>query len=184
MDTTVPAQSRVVNFVQVNAAVAPNTWGAAINLVADTDLQLHGGEDAVLVRTRGRLMCFGGRTGTTGATPAPLLMRVAITLQDVTSTLQLLGTDLTTGFGIGRDDILWSREVLVSGTTVLGNGTASTTETSPINDYWFDVDVKAKRKMQSDRLPHIWFQTVGTGATQPFGFTLAGFLRMLVMRPR
>jgi len=181
MNTATPVQSRALTLAQVNAAVAPNTWGAAILLTSDTDLSLHGGEDAVIERIRGRLMFFGL---TQEGAPLGGFARVLIAQQDVTPGGQVMPIDYTTSDGLGRDDILFVKDILVSGTTVVANGTGTATETGTLNDFWFDVDVRAKRKIQSGRQLVLWFQMVDQAAGTPGTVTMAGGLRMLLKRPR
>jgi len=183
-NTATPVQQRTLTFAQVNAAVVPNTWGAALAITATTDLALHGGEDCVLERIRGRLLFMGGLVGNAGGAATSFFARLLIVQQDTNPTGQILGFDFTTSVGLGNDDILWSKDILISGTALAGNGTGAAAETSSLNDYWHDIDVRAKRKLQSDRHISLWLQSVGTGASQPVSCTMAGGLRILLKRPR
>lgn len=185
LTTATPVQVRTLPFTAL--AGAANTFAAAVALTADADLSLHGGEDAVMTRMRGRLLLYGGRLNPATPGAASFFARVLITQRDVTPGANVAPLDFTTSAGLGRDDILWSRDVLISGTTVVGAGTAAATETSTLNDYWFDVDVKARRKVQAGYHIFLDVQTValgGGGANQPVDCLLAGGLRMLMMRPR
>jgi len=168
-------------------AGAANTYAVAIQLTTDADLQLHGGEDAVIERIRGRLLPYGALATPAGPVPTPTLCRCLIVQQDVTVAAGIAPVDYSSGAGLGRDNILWSRDILISGTTVLGNGTGLATETSTIQDSWFDVDVVAKRKIQAGYHIFLDFQTVDFSAAagnEPVSFQLAGGLRLLMKRPR
>lgn len=184
LDTTVPRQLRPVVFAVVNAAV-PNTLGVAIQLTVDADLSMHGGEDAVITRIRGRLLLVGGLAGAAGGAPTSFPVRCLIVKSDITPAGAAFPGDWTTSAGLGRDDVLFMRDVLCSGTTVLGNGTGIATETSTTNGYWFDVDCKAQRKLQQGQHLVLWFQVVNTAAgVGPVSMNVAGNLRLLMKRPR
>jgi len=184
MDTTVPQQVRPVVFAVVNAAVA-NTLGVAVQLTVDADLSMHGGEDAVIQRIRGRLLLAGGLAGAAGGVPTSFPVRVLIVKADVTPAGGAMPSDFTTSAGLGRDNILWTKDVLCTGTTVFGNGTGAATETSSTNGYWFDVDCRAQRKLQQGQHLVLWFQVVNTAAgVGPVSMNVVGSLRMLLKRPR
>lgn len=162
---------------------------AAIRLTVTEDLQSHGGEDCVIERCRGRMLFFNARQNT-GATPAPIVggFICRVVLADTEVTDQAAGLvapdEFLTSEGMGRDTILWYRDVFVTGSSLLGSGTTGVAEASTFQDGWFDIDVRAKRKLQSDRQLVMWFQTVVAGLTANFDFRLIGGLRMLLKRPR
>jgi len=187
-------QSGATNQTSRLISMAPVQTGsvvqaAAIRLVTESDLRDHGGEDAVLERIRGRLLFFNLRQDV-GATPAPVVggtfARVVVVQQDVVDEASggPLGVDYTTPESLGRDNILWTKDVLISGSNTTGFGTTGTPESSTINDFWFDIDVVAKRKVQNDREIFIWVQTVIAGLTPNLDFRLAGFVRLLLKRPK
>jgi len=183
--TATPIQVRVLTFAVVNAAV-PNTYGVAIGLTTDADLSLHGGEDAVIQRIRGRLLLYNGLVNAgAGPVAGSFFVRVVVAQSDITPAGATFPADFTTSAGLGRDDILWTRDLLVSGTAILGNGTGVAAETSTLNDFWFDVDVRAKRRLQSGRQLVLWFQSTALAAgTVPVSCTMAGGIRLLMKRPR
>jgi len=179
--------SRVITMAPL--VTGSTTQAAAIRLVNEEDIRDHGGEDCVLERIRGRLLLFNLRQNVS-ATPAPVVggtfLRVLVVQQDVDTeaTSGLLGVDYTLPESLGRDNILWTKDVLVAGTNVTGVGSTGISETTTINDFWFDVDVIAKRKVQRDREIIIWFQTNIAALTANLDFRLAGHLRLLLKRPK
>jgi len=165
------------------------TQATAIRLVNEEDIRDHGGEDCVLERIRGRLLFFNLRQNVS-ATPAPVVggtfCRVVVVQQDIDTEAAsgLLGVDYTLPESLGRDNILWTKDVLIAGTNVTGVGTTGVSETTTINDFWFDIDVVAKRKVQRDREIVIWVQTNIAALTPNLDFRFAGFLRLLLKRPK
>lgn len=185
LQTATPVQVRTFTFAAL--AGAANTYAAAVAITTDADLQLHGGEDAVVERIRGRILFYGGRNTPAGPAAAAMWARLLIVQQDVNAASGIAPIDYTTGVGLGRDNILWSRDILISGTTVIGNGTAAAAETGTLNDYWVDVDVKARRKIRSGEHLFLDLQTVDFSAVagnEPVDALMAGGLRILMKRPR
>lgn len=168
-------------------ALAPLTTGAsvqaaAIQLTADTDLSLHGGEDAVIERIRGRLCLYGGSLNSgAGLVAADFFVRVLIVQSDVTPAGFTMPQDFTTSAGLGADDILWMRDVFVPRSTAVG--TAGAPFDTLANEF-MEIDVRAKRKLQSDRQLILWVQTQQAGAVIAAQLLYAGGIRMLLKRPR
>lgn len=183
LDTVAFQNSCLLALTSLSAA-AVNTFGAAIALTDDVDLSMHGGEDAVLTRVRGTLMFSDGRLDS-GAGPAAagFQLRVVVTQTDITPGLAVTPFDYTTSAGLGNDNILWMGDVLVDSgvTTGVGTGIAAIDWTRKC----LDIDVKAKRKLQSDRHVVVWFQTVQRQSTTVgLDLRLRGGLRSLLMRSR
>lgn len=177
-DTAAGNSSRGVTLTVVRAAV-PNTFGAAIQMTTNTDLSLHGGEDAVITRVVGRLY-FSDGTGAVGAATSYQL-RVVLCQQDINPDGTTSAVDFTTSDGLGHDSILWLGDVTVPSTNTAGVGT------NMDNIEWhgrmLDIDARAKRKLQSDSQLILWFQTV-TPAAAARAFVVRGGLRMLLTRSR
>lgn len=179
-DTTVPTDSRTLPLSVVLAA-APNTWGAAVELVNPTDLTEHGGEDAVLTRIRGRLGFFHGRRDTgAGFANFGFFARMLIVQSDADVARRIMPFDYTTSYGLGQDDILWMKDILVPASG--DPWTESSPATGSFNEYIHEVDVKAKRRVQKDRPILFWLQTVVGGATA-LDCRFMGGLRALLARP-
>lgn len=175
-DTTVPTNQRTVTL-SANP-VAATTWEAAIALVTPTDLSLHGGEDAVLTRIRGQIMCLNGRVNAGAGFAAatfPLRLVVALAASDASG---VFAVDYTTAAGLGRDEILYTRELWCTQSTLVDS------QPSSFALEYTEVDVKAKRRMQESALVVLWFQTVLPIGTTAADFRLIGGLRSLLMRPR
>lgn len=178
-------QARGVSMVPI--VTGSSIQGAAIRLVAETDIRDHGGEDCVLERIRGRFFLFNGLQGVGGTpTAAAFPMRVLVVQQDVVTeaTGSILGVDYTTAEGLGRDNILWSQDVIVSGSSIYSGFLGANTDVTTINSFWTDIDVRAKRKVQIDREITLWFQTPIGALTPNLSFRFQGLLRMLLKRPR
>lgn len=176
LQTTVPLQTRTTTFAILSGG--SNTYAASFALLGDSDLQLHGGEDAVVVRIRGRLRLYGARIATD--TASPLFARIVIAQMQVNEAGSVDAIDYTTQTGLGRDDIMWCKDILIGATTL----NASTTPMDCDPGLWHDIDVRAKRKLASGWVPSLWIQTCKAGANVPQDFQLAGGLRTLLMRPR
>lgn len=180
-------QSRLITMAPLQ--VGSTTQSAAISVVIPGDLQLHGGEDAVFTRLRGRLLFWNARQGVP-STPAPVVggfpIRVVVAQTDVLdgTGASVAPENYLDSTGLGRDNILWFADTLVSGSSVLGTGTTATAETSTINDFWLEFDVKVKRKLQVDFNITLWFQTQIAGLGANLDFRLVGGLRTLLTRPR
>lgn len=176
-------RQRQVSLTVVNAAV-PDTVGAAIALTDDTDLSMHGGEDAVITRIRGRLYFSDGRIDAgAGLTASAFQVRVIVAQQNITPGAQTMPMDFTTSDGLGNDTILYYNDVIVPSTVTSGAGTGM--DAIEWGGRMLELDVKAKRKLQSDNQIVLWFQTVINAPTANGGdFILRGGLRMLLMRSK
>lgn len=177
-DAAGPSQHKRVTFTQV---VAGSTiWGAAVQLTVPGDLSLHGGEDAVITRVVGRLCLFNGlRDSGAGAAANSFFVRCVVAQTDIYPA-GVSPIDFTTSAGLGQDDILWTHETFVSSIAQGTVGLDAMTSPGP----WFDVNIKAKRKLQSDRQLVLWFQTLDANTLTSLTMEMAGGLRMLLMRPR
>lgn len=180
-DTVAQSRARGVDLNPI--VTGSNTFGAAISLTTDTDLTLHGGEDAVLTRIRGKLFFSDGSQDTgSGGAVASFQVRVVITVADFTEAGTTTPFDYTTSAGLGNDNILWYSDVIVPSTQTSGVGTGM--DNIDWNGRSLDIDVKAKRRIQSDRHIILWFQTVGVTNQVDGDFVLRGGLRMLLMTPK
>jgi len=182
-DTTAGQSSRTVPLLSL-AATAPNLWGAAIGLVIPTDLPDHGGEDAVLTRVRGRLGFMGGRRDAgAGFANYGFQMRVLVTQSDWLPSGGVTPFDFCSAAGLGNDDILFSHETVVPDEPITATGHGYSLMLNRLSP-WLELDVKAKRKLQKDRMIVLWFQTALAAGTTAVDFQLLGGLRTLLMRPR
>ena len=169
-------------FTQPNVAIAPLVWASAIQLTVPGDLTLHGGEDAVLTRIRGRLGLFRGlRNAGAGLLATTFFARILVVQTEVNPAAQIFPADYTTGAGLGRDRILWFKDVWVP------SGDAEQTDAAIVTlreASMHEVDVRVKRKLQTDSQIALWIQTSGVAGTTGFECRLFGGLRILLMRPR
>lgn len=165
---------------------SPNLWGSAITLVANTDLPARGGEGAVLTRIRGVLGFTDGRKNAgAGLAAFGFQMRVAITLgSEIAGTATILGDELITSAGMGTENILFSRDVIVTQTGVGAAGAGYDTMFTSGPFWQCEIDVKAKRRISEDTPVILWFQTCFPGGTTGADFRLHGGLRTLLMRAR
>lgn len=172
--------SRLLTFTRVETGF--QTFGAAVQLTSDTDLSLHGGEDAVFQRGRGRLLLFNGQRNDGGGLAAtPFFCRIIVAQTDTTPVGNVMPFRFTSGALLGNDDILWYRDVYCTNAT----GFVDTVNpTITLEDHWFDVDIKARRKLQSDRQIVMWFQAVVPAATTALQCRVVGGIRLLLKRPR
>lgn len=180
-------QSRLISMAPLTTG--STTQAAAISVTLTEDLQSHGGEDAVLERIRGRFLLWNARQNvptSPAAVVGGFVMRVVLAATDVIDpSTSTVAPDLyLDSAGLGRDNILWYRDVLVSGSNLTGTGGTGAAETSTINDFWFDIDVRAKRKLQNDKQIVIWFQTQVAALTPNLDFRMLGGMRTLLKRPR
>jgi len=176
--------SRLIPLSQVAAGLYPNVFGAAIGLTTNTDLSLHGGEDAVMTRIVGRLGFTTGRVNAgAGVAATTYLLRCVVAQTDNTDTGSVMPFEYLSSNGMGNDDIMWFRDIIVPGTSVLEQ-TGATPPGGTQTDYELDVDIGVKRKIESNRQLVLWFQTVfDAGTFVAADFRLYGGLRMLMMRP-
>lgn len=181
-DNVAPTNARVVTLAALPGVA--NIWFASFALTTAADLTLHGGEDAVLVRTVGRLGFFAGRRDAgAGFANFGFQMRVVLAQVDVDPTSGLSGARIwTSSQALGSDDILHSRDVLVHGIPVGAAGAGY--DAVGYNILHEDFDIRVKRKLQVDRLVTLVMQTVLPAGTTAADFVLLGGLRMLVQRPR
>lgn len=180
LDPTAPAQAKVLTLTSLSTSA--NTYAAALILVNDADLSMHGGEDAVMTRIRGSLWFYAQTYDSAG--PSGTWARLVIALSEVDSSGNVFPAAYSDGPGLGRDEIMWERDILVTPATVLCNGSGTGAETTSLYSARVDVDVKAKRRLDSAKVPVLWYQTVKSGAAVPQQVTYAGGLRMLLRRPR
>lgn len=180
-DTVAGTSSRLIGLTLV--APATNTFGAAISVTTDPDLTLHGGEDAVLTRIRGRLYFSDGRVDA-GAGPAAngFQLQVAFVKTDTLVTGAITPMDLTQSFGLGEDQILWLQSVLCSSGVTTGTGTGL--DAIDWEGKYIDIDVRAKRKIQVGGHVVMWLQVCLPGGTVSADLRLRGALRILMQRPR
>lgn len=177
-DATATSQSKLLTFTPV---VAGGTiWGAAVQLTVPADLSLHGGEDAVITRVVGWLMlCNGLRDLSAGPAAQAFIVRTIIAQTDIYPA-GVSPIDFTSSAGLGEDCILYSHDTFVSSIPIGTVGLDAMSSPGP----WFDVNVKAKRKLQTDRQLVLWFQTLDVAGLTSLTCQLVGSLRMLLMRPR
>jgi len=182
-DLVTPDTTRLIGLTQVSAALYPNVFGAAIGLTTNTDLTLHGGEDAVMTRIVGRLGFTAGRINQgAGLAAATFICRSIVAQTDTTDTGAVMPFEYLSSNGLGNDDIMSFHDFIVPGTSILENtGAAVPLGTQP--SYEFDYDVSVKRKVDSNRQIVLWFQTALAGAFVGADFRMYGGLRMLLMRP-
>lgn len=160
-------------------------WGANIGVVIPTDLPMHGGEDAVLTRIRGRIGFTDGRKNAgAGVAAFGFQMRVLLVKSDF---IPALGTvspfNYVTSAGLGADNILWFADVIVPNGS---SGAAGAGYDNIINgslERWLEIDVQAKRRVDGDSAILLWFQTVFPAGTTGADFRLIGGLRTLLMSP-
>jgi len=181
-DPVAGTHSRLVAITALAAGAA--TFGTAIAVTTDADLTLHGGEDAVLTRVRGRFFFTDGRVNAgAGLAANGFQLQVAFLLTDVLPGGGITPLDLTTSAGLGSDALLWTSTVLVSSVATAGVGTGIDTIAS-WEPFILDVDVKAKRKVQVNSHVVMWMQVVLPFGTTAADFRLRGAARLLMMRPR
>lgn len=178
-DTIAATSSRLFGFAGPIAGTA-NTWGVAVQMVTAADLTLHGGEDAVLTRIRGRLIFWAGRKNAgAGLAPWTFGLRVVCAMHSQVPA-NTFGEEFVTSAGIGDDAILWTGETVVSS----GVGIDSVTATGSDQFWPLDIDVKAKRRITEDSVPTFFFQSIFPAGTTGADMRITGGLRTLLMRPR
>jgi len=174
---------RLLTFAPITTG--SNIWGAAIQVTNDSDLQLHGGEDAVVQRIRGHLL-FTNTQKDAGAGLAAYsaFSRVLIVQTDTTAAGLVMPFEFTSSEGLGRDDILHMQSCVLSQVVdgATQNGLDSLFSVSGLTTIY--VDSKAQRKIQSDRHILLWIQTLLPGGTTGFQTRMRGELRTLLKRPR
>lgn len=177
-DPAAGTSSRLFGFAGPIAGTT-NTWGVAVQMVTSGDLTLHGGEDAVLTRVRGRLYFMNGRKNSgAGLAPFSFALRAVLAMHSQIPA-GTFGEEFTSSAGIGSDAILWTGETIVSS----GNLIDSVNALGADQFHFLDVDVKAKRRITEDSVPTFFFQTILAGATGA-DMRITGGLRTLLMRPK
>lgn len=185
-DTATGTGSRLVTLTTAGFTTA-NVWGSAIVLVANTDLPSAGGEDSVLTRVVGRFGFMEGRINSgAGLAASGFQLRCAVTLgSQIANTNTILADELVTATGMGKENILFSRDVIVPltarGATGGGFDTAFTS-----GPFWqADIDIRAKRRVATDSPILLWFQaTFDSAVVTAADFRLFGGLRVLMTHPR
>lgn len=155
-----------------------NVYTVAYTLTADSDLQLHGGEDAVVVRMEYELYFFNSTKAT--VTAQDFAGRLVFVQEETTASNAIPPVDYTSSAGLGRDNILHTRDFLLSSVGAIGNEAHRGAQ----HANWLRGDIKVKRKLQSGNHIYMVVQTVKSGANVPEGFNVAGHVRTLLMRPR
>jgi len=184
-DTGVAATaSRLVTLTTAGFTTG-NIWGSAIVLVANTDLPEAGGEDSVCTRVVGRLGFLEGRRDSgAGNAATGFQMRVAVVQgSQIAGTNTILADELVTGVGMGKENILFETDVVVSATArgATGGGFDTAFVSGP---FWTDFNVRAKRRVTEDAPILLWFQTCFPTADVNVDFRMFGGLRLLMTHPR
>lgn len=172
-------------------AAVPNTtttWAVAVQLTTDADLTLHGGEDAVIERIRGRVVFVEGRKNA-GAGLAAYGFQVRL----VVAQCEILpaggagsppfNQSFVTSADMGNDAILWNSDTVVSPTAIGGAGAGYENMVGNLTQ-WLDVDIRAKRKLQSNSQIVMFMQSCFPAGTTGADMRFLGGLRMLLKRPR
>jgi len=163
-----------------------NLWGVSIGLVLPPDLPMRGGEDAVLTRVVGRLGFMEGRRNAgAGLAAAGFQMRVAIVQSDMVPAaggFSPSGFDFTSSVGMGNDDIIFAKDVIVPLQAIGATGNGYDLLAGGY-ERWLEIDTGAKRKVQEDRGIIVWMQTILPAGTTGADFRMIGGLRTLVMNP-
>jgi len=160
------------------------TWSVSVGITTDTDLSLHGGEDAVFQRLLGSLTFMAGRRDAGAGNVATAYPLRVVLAQESTSSLGVSVPPYVNGAELGNDNILFVRDTVVSGATLFGQ-TGANIEFSTLQQLSrVEFDIKAKRKLQSDAHLILHFQTVLPAGTTAADFQAFGGLRTLLKRPR
>jgi len=181
MEVSTPSQSRRVTF---SNGIVTNTRQAFISLLEPSDLQDVGGEDCSLARIVYELCFYGARrvTDTADATA----MRMVFLLKEVQDTTapQLLSTDYATSDGLGRDDILHTRDFVAPGQAGYENGGGTDLNMPFLSSNWIRGEVKASRRFTKDRRLVIGWSTVSDAGQVPQDFQFIGHVRTLIRHPK
>lgn len=179
-NTTGPAQARICTWAAI--AAGSNTYFFLSGILGDADLAQHGGEDAVVTRIRGRLRFWNSRFTVASPVQGTCFVRTLVVMLQITEAGAAFMPDYTTSDGLGRDEVMWSKDHLISGPVLAATDSAQNCDAG-----WIDIDVKAKRRCQNRYYPVLVHQTVAPGmgaANVPVDFVRAGGIRTLLMRPR
>lgn len=176
--------SRLVSLTNAGFAAATQ-FGATIGVVTNADLPPHGGEDSVLTRVVGRLGFMEGRRNAgAGFAAFGFQMRVALVqVSQVAGSAVILTDDLLSSAGMGKENILWQKDVVVPSLPI-GNGGAGYDTAAGGMERWLEIDVRAQRRITEDMPVLLWFQTCFVTPTTAVDFRLLGGLRSLLKRPR
>lgn len=158
--------------------------GAAIFLTSDADLGMHGGEDCVIYRIQYELTFFGMSFSEATALVVWPFRLLVVQADTTLAGTGLMSFDYTTGGGLGRDDILHTRDFMAAVGNLQYGGGGSTAVPGGPNDYWIRGDIRVRRKIQSDRHLALWVQTTKLGTITPTYVQFAGHLRSLMARPK
>lgn len=169
-------------FVMV-ATTPPRTVGfvTSFGLVTAAQLSTVGGEDAVLVRTLGSFSFGNGKDGGAGAA-INHFMRIALVLRDTDTSgavTEASAIDLWNAEGLGSEDILFVKQIVVPSATPIANAIGP----RPDTPNWFDFDIRVKRKVTATRRPFWQVQTETAFGFSMKQFDVTGFSRLLFMRP-
>jgi len=175
--------SRLLSFTALPGSV--NTWFVSFAMTAASDLMLHGGEDAVLTRTVGRLAFLEGRKNAgAGLAAFGFQLRLVLAQVDLDPTTGLSGPrQWCSAGGLSSDDILWMKDTVVSPTAIGGAGAGYDLLGGSLYP-WVEFDIKVKRKIQVDRPVTLSLMTVLPGGTTGADMRMLGGARILLMRPR
>lgn len=176
------ADTDLKQTVIMNATVAPTTPGFFVYLVLtlNSDLLEAGGEEAVVVRTLGKMLFANALNSAGGASPQ--FLRMALILRETppeSANLSPLVVDLFDSPSLGNEDILWTDDVFVSSATMINAASASITVFPQMTQF----DVKAKRKLAQQRQLCMLFQSATSGATNLKQFDVHGYIRTLLRAP-
>jgi len=184
-DTATPDSSRLVSLTTAGFTTG-NIWGSAIVLVANTDLPPAGGEDAVLTRVVGRFGFLEGRRDSgAGLAATGFQLRVAVVQgSQIANTNTVLADELVTSAGLGKENILFMKDVIVPAAARGASGAGFDTCFAPGPFWQAEIDIRAKRRVTTDAPILLWFQTVFPAADTSVDFRLFGGLRILMQKPR
>lgn len=178
------SNARLVSLTTAGFASA-NVWGATIGVVINTDLPSHGGEDCVVERIVGRLGFMEGRRNAgAGFAATGYQLRVAVTqASEIAGTATILADEVVTSAGMGKENILYSTDVIVPSLPIGAAGTNYDVASGGM-ERWLEVNIRARRRVSEDTPIMLWFQTVLAAGTTAADFRLLGGLRTLLKRPR
>lgn len=157
-----------------------HTWGVAVVLCDATDLPLHGGEDAVIERIRGKLYFFNGLVNAgAGLLASSFALRVVVA-QHEPNPAGTFNESFVSSNDMQQDRILYEGETWVTA----DNHTVSNPNFDFDQPHFLEIDVRAKRRVQEDNIIALYFQTVLPAGTTAATMKMSGGLRALVKRPR
>lgn len=165
---------------QAAITLSVNTPAAGINsttiaLTDSEDLQLSGGEDAVVVRVVGRFLLFGANTA---VTPLPRFCRWAIFVADDANGI-IAVPNLFAFLEMATENIMVAGTVLVPGLDL----SAAANDAVSQSERWIDIDTSAKRKLHEDKHVYLTLQFGPSGGATTTVVQASGFLRVLLQKP-